>query len=464
MQQESDPGWSAGDYVPEARPAVPEFVPGHGAAITADAEADSSHETLELVVSAARPADVLVRVRDVLLALPDVTHVHAIPGETDVQFAVSARSVPALLDGIMRSPALDGATVLRGTDGRLLLQLPDLGDGTAPQSTPAATATVEPPDPAPHPPSNGVVGGGSTLVTTAAAHPHQARTGSEERWQPSFSGEPARSTGRKRRRPPSLTERFSEQLDGEWGRTALIVLGAAALLVVVLAVALLRRSSSPADPRAVAQQPTAVSATPASTTSATTASGRALTRPLDSVCLVPPERRPCDAEAEARWNGNLAAWQAFAARTGQPPPDASAALANALRMRMDVYDPPTRIQTARATGTAAVVLTSATFLPAQNRAGTDVQVEIANLGVAAADLSGARIVDQHFDLLLLLPPGASLPPGGRCRLSTGPAAENPCSFQPSASRRLPDEGPLPLQLTNASGGVIDVLDLPPARR
>jgi hypothetical protein len=179
-------------------------------------------------------------------------------------------------------------------------------------------------------------------------------------------------------------------------------------------------------------------------------------RPLDSVCLMPPGRQPCDAAGRARWDGDLAAWRAAPAPSGQAVPDERAAFQEATNLRLQMGDPPTRIQVARTLGWPAVFIAGAAYLSTGDE--HDVHLEIANLGAAADDLSGARLVDGRGDTLLVLPPGATLAAGVRCRLTTGPPTVEPCTFSPAAVRRPRAGGPTPLTLRRASGEVLDALD------
>jgi hypothetical protein len=180
-------------------------------------------------------------------------------------------------------------------------------------------------------------------------------------------------------------------------------------------------------------------------------------RAFDSVCVMPPDRRPCDEVGQALWDAKLSTWQALALQLGLPLPTADGALADATTLRLQMGDPLARIDIGRAMDLPATFLTTAWLLDAAGK--RDLQVEIANLGAAPDDLSGAVITDAHGAAMFTLPAGATLAAGERCRLTTGPAAPAPCAFMPAGPGRAiaVDAVPWPLMLRTAGGEIVDVL-------
>lgn len=171
---------------------------------------------------------------------------------------------------------------------------------------------------------------------------------------------------------------------------------------------------------------------------------------------------PCDRGFKGRWQGNLGSWQELADDRHQPLPDEDAVLADAVELRLRAGDPATRIALAKQLNAPAILLTAAWYLPRSGQGASpaaDIQVELANLGPAAADLGGAIVADDWGEALIVLPAVAPLPPDGRCRLTTGPTTENPCPFAPARVAPLQSAraGSAPLTLQSKDGERLDTL-------
>lgn len=365
------------DFVPaRQRLIVPEYVPERQ--VTGLEE--HGPETVEILVITARPVETMVRVRDVLMELPAVSHLRAVPNESGVQLSITATSRAALLASLAGLPAFGSASVVEEADGQLVLRLsepslpiadrqPSDDAGTAAETLPLDTEGEPPrapvPDPGPAPSSvielagtehNPEIDAGSADGFGLEPAPDEAApdggndgapdedptTAASADWQPSFRAATAREAMPRPHEGAPVTEP-----ERNWLKPALLIMAVTTVAVMLIGGLIVRRSSStpstPSTPPRAAPavtSPTALAqATPVPSPAPRSVSAE---RSFDSVCLLPPDRRPCDAEALARWNGSLGAWQALAARDAQPVPDEPAALAALLRMKMDVFDPPTR--------------------------------------------------------------------------------------------------------------------------
>jgi hypothetical protein len=180
-------------------------------------------------------------------------------------------------------------------------------------------------------------------------------------------------------------------------------------------------------------------------------------RPIAAAeCVQQAGNRPCDAETAALWEGDPDAWRAKAIRDGEPPPSPDEVAARTIALRLALGDPKARMDVAEKLSLPAMFLTAAAFGESGNK--LDIEVEIANLGVAVADLSGARIEDGSGTVVFVLPDGARLPAGERCRLTTTPPADSPCAFTPSTVQRPTGSGAVPLTLRARDGERLDTLD------
>jgi hypothetical protein len=173
-------------------------------------------------------------------------------------------------------------------------------------------------------------------------------------------------------------------------------------------------------------------------------------------CIQQAGNRPCDAETAALWEGDPEAWRAKAARDGEPAPTPEEVTTRTIALRLSMGDPKTRVDIAEKLTLPAMFLTAAAFGESGNT--LDIEVEIANLGAAGADLSGARIEDGTGTAVFVLPDGAQLPAGERCRLTTTPPADSLCTFTPTVVQRPTGNGSVPLTLRARDGERLDTLD------
>jgi hypothetical protein len=179
-------------------------------------------------------------------------------------------------------------------------------------------------------------------------------------------------------------------------------------------------------------------------------------QPAVAACVPQAKNRPCDPELAARWDGDPAAWRAYAARNGEPPPSLDEIAARTIALRVELGDPKARMDLAEKLGLPAMFLTAAAF--GESALGLDIELEIANQGTATADLGGARIEDGTGAFVFVLPDGAQLLAGHHCRLTTTPPVRDACPFTPSLVRRPTTGGPTALTLRSREGERLDTLD------
>ena len=136
-------------------------------------------------------------------------------------------------------------------------------------------------------------------------------------------------------------------------------------------------------------------------------------------CIPEPGQRMCEAERNALWNGEEAAWTA----RGVTDPDAR--FNETVVFRVRAGDPAVISIIARFLNAPFLQVTRIRFVGAAP-GQTDEYVEISNLGGGEQDMTGwslrgpARDADFHF------PAGFVMTPGRTCRVYTGAAQENAC--------------------------------------
>jgi hypothetical protein len=394
----------------------------------------ASEVTVLVQLVATAPNGLRDAVRAALEGIPSVLRVVPDPSG-EMRLRVTARSLAELLTDIDRTPALSGGDFTWSPEAGLVLRLPERPHRdqaarparTRADVTPAEAEAAAQPEAAERP----------VILPAAPPSPPEAVPLAEAVPAMPAADERSARGGEKARQRPGRP------------RAALAVLGAAiavlAVIAVVLALVTRSRASNPSS-LTNAGSATATASTSVGITATPTAPAQVVTvtRSFTSTCVMPPDRHTCDAAEQARWNGDPAAWQALASQSGRAAPTAQEAFQMAVNLRLQMGDPSTRVDVSRSLGLPAPFLTEARFIRSGDH--EDVQVEIANLGAAPADLGNARIVDAAGTDVLALPPGAALDPGQRCRLTTGPATDAPCSFTPTSAHPLTAAGPVALTL------------------
>lgn len=221
------------------------------------------------------------------------------------------------------------------------------------------------------------------------------------------------------RGPVTTRPHVRGRITGRGGRRAALALGAAALVAAgVLAFAAMRGR----DGGAGAVQAGAAAPPAATATAPATPVQRRIVRDLNGGCLPEPGKGACDALRAGLWSGDMDTWRQWAALRGEAAPAPAQVQAGAIDMRLAAGDPQARASVARAAGRALPVIAGV-----QVREAGGVRelmgMEIANLGVAAADLSGVVVPGAPGRIAA----GATLAAGQRCVI--GPAAgEAACAF------------------------------------
>lgn len=218
-------------------------------------------------------------------------------------------------------------------------------------------------------------------------------------------------------------------------------------------------SLMPEQERPVVETVTAPAANAGATPSPTFTRTETVTRLFDSRCLLPPSSQPCDFASQARWDGDLGAWQAAALASGVPLPDKDEGFLATVQLKLEAGDPETLIATARAQQAPALFLAAARFMESVTEPGAwDVQVELVNRGAAPAPLSGLQLTDAGGVVLMVLAvDGAELPADARCWLSSGPPPPTPCAVRATRTTLLRGDAPAPLTLRDPEGQQRDAL-------
>ena len=362
-----------------------------------------------------------------LVSLPSVLHIHQLPDDP-TRLEIGVRSLAALLTELPRHAAPYGITLQWAPGADLILRLPEPAPPPSPLGPAATLPAARIGDGVAPDRVNGV-------AAEPGGHPGQAIDA------PSLSVAPRR---RRWSGAPWLIAAFS------------IVLATGSLGALFLC----RSSSSGSDGHAEDSLPTERSPA-AAVESPPLPAPVAVARSFASTCVTAGSR-PCDTTTEALWRGDLAAWQARAAQRGQPSPDPAGAFQEAIRLRLEMGDPTTRIEIARGLNLPAVFLATLSVVPTSQ--GINVEVEIVNLGVAPADLGDARVVGARGETLFRLPASARLAPATGCRLSTRTGADSGCGFAAAAVTPPTIVDILPLTLDNRAGETLDTLAPSAGRR
>ncbi len=191
------------------------------------------------------------------------------------------------------------------------------------------------------------------------------------------------------------------------------------MLFTATAVATLTQRWGHAPPRAASPTappvatPTLAATAPATPAPTPVAAEVIVPRDLSGRCIPEPGRSACDPLRAALWAGDPAAWRAWAAARGEPPPTPAQVEAATVTLRLSAGDPAARIDLARATG-QPLPLVIAVRLRLLNGRTLVTGLEIGNLGVQAAELSGVEVAGGAR-----LAAGTTLPPGGRCVVGAG---------------------------------------------
>lgn len=173
-----------------------------------------------------------------------------------------------------------------------------------------------------------------------------------------------------------------------------------------------------------------------------------LARDLTGRCPPEPGMAACDPVRTALWAGDVAAWQDWAARQGEPRLTADEARGRAIAMRLAAGDPAARADLARATGQPLLVIAGVQARRDGDAVHIDA-VEIVNLGSAPADLAGVTVPG-----FTTLGGGAALAAGQRCAL--GPAAAGaacPVTSPPTGPLTAAPGDHVPLR--DAGGRILD---------
>jgi hypothetical protein len=417
----------------------------HGTSQTAPSVPLAGEVTVGVRVIAGTPRMVRMHVRLALAELPSVVSVVASTEAGGAQLLLTTTSLAALLTEMSQAPALDGADISWTPEDGLTLRLALPAEAKSPVAT-ASFVAQEAPVPIrplaalppdfwqPLPPRVSVE---AAAVATTAPPPPFVSESLPVLVEPAGSphGGAERSAGGLRRAFTRLRA---------WWSAGGSVMRVAIVPVMLVMAAVPRTMSAPSQASFTTVE--SLPPTPTHTESL---------RSFDSVCLMAPDGRPCDAATHARWRGDPVAWRDLASQSGEPAPAGDDVVERTIRLRLALGDPQTRIDVARRTGSPALFISAAVYI--EEGEELDIEVEIANLGTAAADLGGARVMDGSGATLLLLPAGASLAAGERCRLATNPPVDSPCPFVPLSVRRTAGPGPVPLTLRGRAGEHLDTL-------
>lgn len=359
------------------------------------------------------------RLRRALASLPGVESVVDGPNGVGEGFVVRAGSLIELCAGIVEAAGLEQAEV-SVTSGDLEVKLPPeqarpLLNGTAPRNEAQPPASR----------SNGPARSAPVAQPSKDVAPARPQT------EPSVTVAGGRRYPIRRRRH---------------GGT--IAVASLAVVAVAAVAAVLVWRSRGSDTRPPAPQP------------AVTVPARILVVPrsLTSVCTMDGGARPCDQIGQALWEGKAEAWQALARLEGRPAPNAQQAFIEATRYRLEMSDPVARIDLAKSLRLPATFITEARL--SRSPEGLDVQVQLANLGATPDDLGGARLLDDQGMTVLVLPAGATLATGSRCRLSATGPVDSPCPFTAVFGNRPAGAEITRLELRNRDDEVIDRLTIP----
>lgn len=255
---------------------------------------------------------------------------------------------------------------------------------------------------------------------------------------------------------PDLARRLAHlhrrRARGGWLRPAAALLVAAALTpTIILATSSRAGRSGPVMAEVAAGTPAAAAASPEP---AAAPIERRLARDLSGACLPEPGQAACDALRAGLWSGDIDTWRRWAELRGEPAPTPAQVLARTVAMRLAVNDPAARQDLARRDGQALPVIAGVVVRVEAGRQRT-VAVEIVNLGVATADLSGASIAGTD----VRIPAGASLAPGQRCTLGSA-AADGACPFSAGRLDTLDGAAGTRLRLLAADGRELDSFVVP----
>jgi hypothetical protein len=145
---------------------------------------------------------------------------------------------------------------------------------------------------------------------------------------------------------------------------------------------------------------------------------------------------PCDAEREALWNGDAAAWAARGVT------DADARFGEIILMRVQAGEPSVIANIARILGNPYLQITRLRFV-GSGAGQTDEFIEITNLGGGDQEMSGWIVRSPATGQVARFDAGYVMRPGQACRIYTGMVAADSCgraSF--NAQNVWPDEAGL----------------------